>query len=191
MAPGKAALIENSNAVVKHKLEGFFVTTEGALLINSFFLATKVVFGWESIKKCIKHEFHDPLGEIINEYFQRWLDFSKRAMRTRSPWTTRFLRWFNEPSVISSLMDSINKVFFFLKWLSIIRPVDHILTVCRNRKLLRPFTLPLNTGVESSINLGVSFSSWGKMTPNMTSEIQLIYKLFNTIKYTTYIWSIR
>ena len=48
-------------------LEGFFVTTGGALGINSFPPVTKIVFGWESIKKCIKHEFHDPFGEIIDQ----------------------------------------------------------------------------------------------------------------------------
>ena len=35
-------------------LEGFVVTTEGTPCINSFPSATKVVFGWESIHKCIK-----------------------------------------------------------------------------------------------------------------------------------------
>ena len=59
--------MENSIRVVKHMLEGFFVTTEGALSINSYPPATKVVSGWENIKKCIKHEFHDPFGEIINK----------------------------------------------------------------------------------------------------------------------------
>ena len=67
MTPGIAALIKHSFAAVKHMLEGFFVTTEGALSVNSFPPTTKVVFGWESIQKCIKHEFHDLFGKIVNK----------------------------------------------------------------------------------------------------------------------------
>ena len=60
MTPGITALIEHSITSVKHMLEGFFVTSKGALGIDSFPPATKVVFGWKSIKKYIKHELHDP-----------------------------------------------------------------------------------------------------------------------------------
>ena len=52
--------IEHSITVVEHMLKGFVIATEAAISINSFPSAPKVVFGWESIKKCIKHEFHEP-----------------------------------------------------------------------------------------------------------------------------------
>ena len=68
MTPGITALIEYSFTVVKYTLEGFFVTTGGALGINSFPSVTKVVFVLGTIKKCFKQEFHDPFWEIISKH---------------------------------------------------------------------------------------------------------------------------
>ena len=62
MTLGIAALIKHSFTVVKHMLEGFFVTTEGALNVNSFPQRLRLFLVGRVSKNAVNTSFMFPLG---------------------------------------------------------------------------------------------------------------------------------
>ena len=111
-APGIAALTKHITFCLAH-IGGFHLPKRVHLVVTIFPQAIMVVFGWESIKKCIKHEFQDPFGKIVNKGRPEIVRFFQKSNAEQITLNNQILKMV-QPTPRNFIFNG--SVFFFLKF---------------------------------------------------------------------------